>query len=166
MSIYFKTIPIMSEIASFPIESATYIEIDAQVRYWEDAFVNGERDTDGSRMPLRKGEAWCPVIRLADGVVQGWPQGVTARTCYKVCDEGLYWLLNDQHERVAKWRSSYVPATMLDQHDSSGEVSAREVGDYVVLRIDAQGRIENWRTPHINLERWVPLTQISQGTPS
>lgn len=48
---------------------ATYIEVSAGVRYWDDATVNGTTDTDGTLIPLRKGDNWEPVIRLADGMV-------------------------------------------------------------------------------------------------
>ena len=50
-----------------------YIEASAGVRYWEDATINGKDDTDGTLTPLRTGTNWCPVIRLADGVVMDWP---------------------------------------------------------------------------------------------
>lgn len=52
---------------------ATYIEVSAGVRYWEDATINGATDTDGTLTPMRKGDNWEPVIRLADGMVMDWP---------------------------------------------------------------------------------------------
>lgn len=159
-----KATSIMSETASIPVEDVTHVEVDAYVRYWEDGIVNGERDTDGSRIPLKSGDAWCAAIRLEDGVVEQWPRGVTAKLCYKVCDEGLYWLLNAQMQRLAQWKGSYVPASIFDQERGVSE--GTEVSDYIVLRIDGQGRIQDWRVPRISLERWLPLTVISQGAPS
>jgi hypothetical protein len=34
-----------------------YIEVEAEVRYWEDASVNGQEDTDGKLMPFRFGKS-------------------------------------------------------------------------------------------------------------
>ena len=79
---------------------ATYVEVSAGVRYWEDATINGTTDTDGKLTPLRKGDNWEPVIRLADGMVMDWPQGTTADVHFKVCDAGEYWLLDDERKRV------------------------------------------------------------------
>lgn len=43
------------------MQNARYIEVAAEVRYWEDATLNGEEDTDG-QVPLRRGALWVPVI--------------------------------------------------------------------------------------------------------
>ena len=70
------------------MKNAKFIEVEAGVRYWEDASINGVEDTDG-KVPFRKGDAWCPVIELQTGQVQNWPVGVEANIHYKVCDAGL-----------------------------------------------------------------------------
>jgi hypothetical protein len=44
---------------------ATYIEVSAGVRYWEDATVNGTEDADGTLIPARKGDTWAPAFRPA-----------------------------------------------------------------------------------------------------
>ena len=85
----------------------TYIEVSAQVRYWEDATINGTTDTDGTLAPMRKDDCWAPVIRLADGMVMDWPQGTTADVHFKVCDAGEYWLLDDEHVLAPR---GYPPA--------------------------------------------------------
>lgn len=115
-----------------------YIEISAEVRYWEDASVNGVDDEDGSLIPLRSGSLWQPVIRLADGVVMGWPQGTTADIYYKVCDQGQYWLQDADHKRVARWAGWYVPSDVLCPGGEGW-------GDYIVMTIGADGVVENWR---------------------
>ena len=75
------------------LESAAFIQVRAEVRYWEDAFVNGVKDADGTLIPMREdGDLWCPIIRLADGLVSNWPQGTEADIYYEVCDQGEYWL--------------------------------------------------------------------------
>ncbi len=128
-----------------------YIEVRAEVRYWEDATVNGAEDSDGKLIPLRDGELWVPVIRLSDGVVMDWPDGFEADIHYKVCDQGEYWLLDEARTRVAKWASYYVPDEFLCHGDNG-------YGDYIIFRVDADGKIVNWRTPCIDPAEWKTLT--------
>jgi hypothetical protein len=123
---------------------ATYIEVSAGVRYWDDATVNGEEDRDGNLIPFRKGGTWAPVIRLADGLVMDWPQETTADIHYKVCDAGEYWLLDDGRKRVAKWAGFYVPNEFLCHGDTG-------YGDYIILKIDADGVVRDWRKPAVQL---------------
>ena len=123
---------------------ATYIEVIAGVRYWEDATINGATDTDGTLTPMRKGDNWEPVIRLADGMVMDWPQGTTADVHFKVCDAGEYWLLDDERKRVAKWAGFYVPDDFLCPGDNG-------YGDYIILKVGADGQIEKWRTPAVEM---------------
>ena len=77
------------------------------VRYWEDAEVNGKADEDGSLIPCRNGEEWCPLIDLAEGRIVDWPPGTTASIHYKVCDEGVYELL-DKNCKVVIRCDGYV----------------------------------------------------------
>ena len=126
------------------MESVRFIEVDAGVRYWEDATVNGVDDEDGSLIPFKRQDAWCPVIRLADGLVMDWPLGVVADVYYKVCDAGLYWLLDEDQNRIAKWAGFYVPEDFLCHGDNG-------YGDYIILKIDAEGFIKNWKFPEIEM---------------
>ena len=119
-----------------------HIEVTAAVRYWEDATINGVNDDDGTLTPFKRGDCWCPVIRLADGLVIDWPQGMTADIHFKVCDAGEYWLLDEDKKRVAKWAGYYVPDDFLCPGDQG-------YGDYIILKIGADGHIQGWRTPEI-----------------
>ena len=119
-----------------------FIEVNAEVRYWEDATISGQEDTNGTMIPFRSGDCWCPVIRLVDGAVMNWQAGMTADIHYKVCDAGEYWLLNESRQRVAKWGGYYVPDDFLCHGDTG-------YGDYIILKIDANGIIEGWRSPGI-----------------
>lgn len=105
---------------------ACFIEVEAGVRYWEDASLNGIEDTNGT-IPLRKGDAWNPVIELKTGLVLNWPNGIEAKIHYKVCDEGQYWLLDENKNRVAKWKGYYVPNDILC-------INSNGYGDYIILR--------------------------------
>lgn len=123
---------------------ATYIEVCAEVRYWEDASVNGIEDEDGELIPSRVNEMWRPVIRLSDGMVMDWPQGTTADIHYKVCDAGEYWLLDGDRKRVAKWAGFYVPNDFLC-HGGDG------YGDYIIFKVGPDGMIEKYREPEITV---------------
>lgn len=129
-------------------DKTRFIEVDAGVRYWEDGRVNGEVDEDG-KIPLRVGDSWRPVIDLSDGQIQDWPAGVTAEVHYKVCDEGLYWLLDKNKQRIAKWRGYYVPDNILC-------VGSRGYGDYIIFKIGADGKIIGWQPPYVDDDAWVP----------
>lgn len=127
---------------------AKYIEVSAEVRYWDDARVNGKEDAAGSLIPFRVGDKWCPKIRLEDGYLMGWPEGTTADVLYKVCDQGEYWLADD-NGRVAKWRGDYVPDDFLCHGDAG-------FGDYIVFNVGTDGKIKRWRRPEINADWWPP----------
>lgn len=122
-----------------------FLEVSAEVRYWEDATVNGAEDTDGN-IPLRKGDNWAPVIDLQTGIVKDWPSGVTADVHYKVCDAGEYWLQGASGNLVAKYKSDYVPNLL--------SVGSNGYGDYIILKIDGTGAIQGWTRPDINAEQW------------
>ena len=128
-------------------DKATYLKVAAGVRYWEDATINGVDDADGTLTPLRVGETWCPTIRISDGVVMDWPDGVTADIHFKVCDDGEYWLLDDQGRAVAKWAGCYVPDKWLCPKNTG-------YGDYIILSIGGAGRIDGWRPPDYDDDRW------------
>lgn len=129
------------------MKNATFIQVEAGVRYWEDATVNGVDDEDGTLIPFRRGDLWCPVIELVTGRVIDWPQGVTADVHYKVCDEGEYWLLDENKQRIAKYADYYVPSEFLCHGDSG-------YGEYIILNIDECGFVKGWRQPKIDAELW------------
>jgi hypothetical protein len=113
-----------------------YLQARCGVRYWEDATVNGVEDEDGSRIPFRDGDNWCPKIELETGKIVDWPQGTTAHIHYKVCDDGDYKLL-DECGNVVVHIDEYVPAIM-----SPGD--SCKCGDYVVMDVDAAGLVQKW----------------------
>lgn len=121
-----------------------YLLINAEVRYWEDASVNGVEDTDGTLIPMRNGDIWEPVINMATGVIRNWPSGTVADIHYKVCDQGEYWFLSVVGERVAKFKGYYVPDFLPGDH----------YGDYIIFKVDAEGKIQNWNTNQIDDADW------------
>lgn len=128
------------------MNQAKYIEVDAGVRYWDDASLNGEPDTEG-KIPFRKNDGWCPIIELATGQILDWPNGIEAKIHYKVCDSGLYWLLDQNKNRIAEWKGHYVPNDVLCP-------KANGYGDYIIMEIGKDGKILNWQYPYLDEEKW------------
>ncbi len=113
-----------------------YLRAECDVRYWEDATVDGVEDTDGTLIPCREGDDWKPLINLETGKIENWKQGVTASIHYKVCDAGVYSLL-DENRNVIKTVDGYVPNILSPKDDG--------YGDYVIMDVDADGMIQDWR---------------------
>jgi len=128
----------------------THIIVEAGVRYWEDATVNGKEDTDGTLIPFRRGDYWHPIIELRTGKVVDWPQGMTADIHYKVCDDGEYWLGDASGKKSAKWTGHYVPNAFLCVGDNG-------YGDYIILKISGDGSIVEWKQPAIVAAEWKRL---------
>ena len=121
-----------------------YLHAECGRCYWEDAFVNGVRDDAGILIPCRDGDAWCPTIHIETGRIEGWPAGTVADIHYKVCDEGVYTLLDDQRRPLLKV-DGYVPDIMCP--------GGAGYGDYVIMRVDAGGYIQNWVVDLDDFER-------------
>lgn len=132
------------------MSGAVFLIVDARVRYWEDAEINGVADEAGVLIPLREGDSWRPVIELATGKILGWPQGTTADIHFKVCDAGDYWLADSEGGKIAKWRGDYVPDKFLAVGDSG-------FGNYIILRVSGEGLIEGWSEPFIECNEWRAL---------
>jgi hypothetical protein len=135
--------------------------VDARVRYWEDAVVNCYEDVAGSLIPCREGNSWKPSIELATGKILGWPMGTTADIHYKVCDDGDYWLADSEGNKLYKWAGDYVPDRLLCVGDSG-------YGDYIILKVRADGRIADWVMPLFDTGEWVRLVAelVDMNTPA
>lgn len=146
------TMPIKVTITVPKTMAIQFLRVSAGVRYWEDATINGQPDADGTMTPLRNGALWEPRINLETGEVLDWPwpQGPTADIHFKVCDAGDYWLQDENGIDVAKWKGDYVPDGILC-------VGGGGYGDYIILKIGANGLIEGWHAPEINAQDWTAL---------
>ena len=116
-------------------KEVVFLKASCGVRYWDDGEVNGKSDDDG-KIPCREGDLWCPLICLKSGIIMNWECGVTASVHYKVCDDGSYALLDKDRDEVISI-DGYVPAIMCPEGGG--------YGDYVIMRIDEDGRILNWK---------------------
>ena len=102
------------------------VRIVVPVRYGEEQIPNN--------FPRRSGDLWEAFIDIDSGEIAGWPRGVSGRLSLKVCDEGVYTLLDEEGLLVAERHQDYVP---------HGVVPGR-YGDYIDLDIDHDGVIRNW----------------------
>ena len=127
---------------------ARYIEVDVAVHNWEDSTLNGIPDAAGA-MPGRAGDAWRVAIELGAGAVLDGQGGTEASIDYKVRDEGLYWLLDENRTRIATWKGVYPPKDILC-------VPPSPFSDYASFRIDPDGKVVAWRRPPLTDDRWMP----------
>lgn len=91
---------------------------------------HGDEDMP-AKFPFRTGDMWIVYVDLATGKIKGWP-GPAFDLYMKVCDEGTYRLLADGQE--VAMIDGYVPNKLVPG----------EYGDYVDLKIAADGTITNW----------------------
>jgi len=111
--------------------------VEADVRYWEDATVNGVEDENGDLIPCKVGDTWKPIIDLETGLITNWEKGKEANIHYKVCDAGEYWLQDENGEKIVKAKGYYVPEFLaIDDIGCS---------DYIIMKVDKEGKINNWR---------------------
>ena len=111
-----------------------YVLVEAGVRYWEDARVNGTEDINGDLIPCRKYDYWCPKINIDTGQIEDWPKGKTADIYYKVCDDGAYEFMS--REGLSIIIEGYVPSFLSIDGDG--------YGDYISITVDENGFIKNW----------------------
>jgi hypothetical protein len=120
-----------------------YLLAKAGARYWEDATVNGEEDTEGTLIPCRDGDYWCPLIDIDTGIITNWDKGKSASVHYKCCDDGIYTLLDKDMNEI-KTIKGYVPNIMCPKEEG--------YGDYIIMEINSDGEIENWKVDLSKLE--------------
>ena len=112
--------------------------VKASVRYWNDSEINGENDTEeGDNIPCKVGDLWSPEIEIETGRILNWKQGVKAEIHYKVCDCCGYELKDENGEVVLSVEDGYVPNTLAPKE--------RGYGDYIIMDIDENGQIANWK---------------------
>ncbi len=86
--------------------------------------------------PFRDGDTWNAIINIERGLVTSWPKGKTLKFEMKVCDEGMYRLLDDNLNIIFEMHDCYVPNNLLPG----------DYGDCLSLDIDENGKIKNWLT--------------------
>lgn len=117
-------------------DAARFLDVDAGVRYWEDAHCISHPEHKGEDIPGRDGKRWKVRIDLSNGHITPFTPNTVWSVHFKVCDDGSYWLVNEDGERVASREGEHVP-------DIIGED-----GDYIVLGI-IDGVITDWHPPEV-----------------
>lgn len=118
-------------------KEVTLLKAETGVRYWEDGEVNGEPDDENNpRMPMCEKGIWRLLIDLSTGEILEWPTGTRASVYYKVCDDGVYSLIDRNGATVIK-KDGYVPSMLCPKEDG--------YGDYVIMDIGPDGKIAGWR---------------------
>ena len=112
------------------------LDVFAEVRYFEDATVNGVEDKNGDLMPCMNGDVWSPSIDIDSGIIINWEQGKKAEVHYKVCDAGSYYILDENQEEILSIEG-YVPDVMCPKGNG--------YGDYIKMDIDEDGKILDWK---------------------
>ena len=103
-----------------------YVKVEVAVRYDEEDIPND--------FPLRNGDMWCAVIDIDNGIVMDWPKGEKGNLEMKICDEGSYYLLDENYKTILSIEEDYVPNKLLPG----------SYGDYLKLDIGENGVISNW----------------------
>ena len=111
--------------------------VEAGVRYWEDGEVDGVEDIEGDLIPCRQGDCWCPHIDIDSGIITNWTKGIKAKVHYKVCDAGNYFLNDENGGQILSIEQDYVPSILCPKENG--------YGDYIIMDIDENGQIQNWK---------------------
>jgi hypothetical protein len=110
-----------------------YVKVQVPVRYEEEDIPNN--------FPLRNGNMWNAKIDIDNGIIIDWPKGKKGNIQMKICDEGSYYLLDENDNMILKIEQDYVPNKLLPG----------SYGDYLELHIKENGVISNWYSiPSIN----------------
>lgn len=115
------TIPTTKEI------DVKYVMVTVPVRYEEEDMPHNFFG--------RHGDIWSVLIDVDTGVIQGYT-GAELDLSMKVVDQGIYELLDADHQSLAIIDQDYVP---------HGLIPGRW-GDYIDMEIDATGKIANWKS--------------------
>lgn len=113
------------------------LKLKALVRYWEDSTFNGVSDNEeGDLAPCKDGDLWSPIIDVETGIILNWKIGTVAKIHYKVADGCGYDLTDDMGNIVITREDGYVCITLNPVEN--------DPGDYIVMNIDENGKIDNW----------------------
>ena len=112
-------------IVSFPFDE----ELCSYQGYWNEALYLKE-------YPLVKRNVWTGIINLKTHKVLDWKKEYASLFFQaKVRDSGTYFLLDKEKNYLCKLHG-YVPNKLIPESD--------DCGDYIRLRINYDGVIENW----------------------
>ena len=114
--------------------AAIYILIP--VRYEEEDIPNN--------FPLRKGDVWEATVDVDTGQIKDWPKGKSGKMYMKVCDGGIYKLFDRVGDTIGAIIHDYVPCRAIPGDYVPCRTIPGDYGDYIDLKINADGVITNW----------------------
>lgn len=91
-------------------------------------------DEEELPVPMINGDNWKVVVDIETGKIRDWPTGEQRDYYWKICDAGTYYLLDENETVLSSIVNNYVPNSLLPG----------EWGDYLDLKINADGVITNW----------------------
>lgn len=106
-----------------------YVKLSIPIRY--------EDEDMPYDFPLRRNDIWEATIDLEARQIENWPQGKSGSFNVKVCDEGSYYLLDENKAVVAEIVEYYVPNSIIPG----------KYGDYIDMEIDETGKVINMPNP-------------------
>lgn len=117
------------EIPTTKQVNVKYVKLSVPVRY--------EDEDMPYDFPLRQDDTWEAIIDLDTHQIENWPQGKSGSFQMKVCDEGSYYLLDENKAVVAEVVEYYVPNGIIPGG----------YGDYINMDIDEEGKVTNMPEP-------------------
>ena len=155
---------LMKTVTIIEPSDVKFLQIDVGPRYWGDGSIkiNGVYEDDVEweeqkrgaepKMPFatydenasNKSESyrWQLTIDLENLKIIDWPKGVEANIHYKVCDDGTYYLLDENKEILAE-KNCYVPDIL--------SYIERGFGDYIIMLINGNGELEHFPKDNKNI---------------
>ncbi len=110
-----------------------YFPYDEELCSYTDSWIG---ELDDNKYPLVSKGMWSGIINLKTHTLMNWkPEYGYLYLQAKVCDSGTYFLL-DKDKKVISKLAGYVPNGLIPDVDGCG--------DYIRLRINNNGVIENW----------------------
>jgi hypothetical protein len=105
-------------------KTAKTIKIIVPQRYEEVQIINGVEYPENSKLEM--------LIDVDNGMAFGWK--VATHIDWKICDEGIYQLLDEDENLLDEIYEDYIP-----------DIIPNEFGDYLDLKINKDGFIERWK---------------------
>lgn len=147
-------------------QEVRYLKCHLYVRYFEDVEIstipNIKENSNPPMFGFKHDEEvkayyldW--MINLNEGKIVDWNSDGTlkddtiVKTHYKVVDQGIYWLLDEDKSELCK-TSGYTPKILGQDEDG--------FGDYVYLTILPDGKIKDW---DVNRDMIKELQQMLDG---
>lgn len=110
-------------------------EKEVDIKYIKvDIYIRDDEDVIPYTFPLRRGDMWSATIDIDNGKILNWPDGEKAHLNVKVCDNGSYYLLDENSDIILSLENEYVPNKILPG----------SYGDYINIHINEFGTITNW----------------------